>query len=102
MQNAKRFFGKPSWIDLVALMLSPATLYWSAMTDLPFLTQRTFAGHILGRDFANYWMGARLFLAHQTDVLFDPALYTHAVTTTWGEELGSLTFSYPPSVLPMI
>ena len=102
MQIAKRFFAKPSWIVQVALILSPLALCWSATIDLPFLTRHTLAGHILGRDFANYWMGAHLFLAHRTDVLFDPTLYTHAVTTTWGKELGGLTFSYPPTVLPMI
>jgi hypothetical protein len=71
-------------------------------TDLPFLSTRTFGGQIPGRDFANYWMGARLFLTHRIDVLFDPSLYAHAITTTWGEALRTLTFSYPPSMLPLI
>jgi hypothetical protein len=90
------------WLVVIALMVAPLTLYWSGANDLPFLWRDKFAGHIVGRDFINYWMGARLFLAHQTSTLFDPTAYSHAVEATWGRGFGQLSFSYPPSILPLI
>jgi hypothetical protein len=102
MQKPACFFTRPSWIVSVALALAPVALWWTALNELPFLSRHTFGGHILGRDFANYWMGARLFLTHRIDMLFDPALYTRAVTAMWGGDLHMLSFSYPPSMLPLI
>lgn len=72
--------GAAAFVVLVALEMSRAT------------------SGVIGRDFVNLWMGARLFLAGRTAEVFDLLAYERAVTAAFGDPLG-LNYSYPPSAL---
>ncbi len=54
----------------------------------------------LGRDFINYWSGAKLTLAGQTDILFGPtAIYYEWLKDEFGQGLSFHNWGYPPSSL---
>lgn len=91
-----------AWVVKVALMVAPLMLVFSAISDLPFLKTGKFGGHIVGRDFLNYWSGSRLFLSGRLSTLYDPAAYSAYLRHSWGEGFGALSFSYPPTLLPFI
>ncbi len=90
------------WVVKVALLTAPLVLVFSGISDLPFLAQGKFGGHVVGRDFLNYWSGSRLFLSGHLSTLYDPAAYSAYLRRTWGEGFGALSFSYPPTFLPFI
>ena len=95
----KRAFAGQPWMVVAALMIAPVALAWSGLVEASMLANHRF----LVRDFVNYWMGARLFLAHDTAVLFTPPLYEHAAQAAFGHVLPPyVSFSYPPSLLPLI
>lgn len=70
--------------------------------QLPFLRGGLSRGQVVGRDFINYWTGSRLLLDHQIVDIFDPHAYARALTRLWGAGLGEHSFSYPPSIFPLI
>lgn len=95
----ERAFAGPPWTVLVALMFAPAALAWTGFVEIWRLSLH----RLLLIDFVNYWTGARLFLAHDTATLFTPPLYERAVQAAFGHRLPPfVSFSYPPSMLPLI
>ena len=98
MQTGSRL----SWVVKVALMTAPLVLVFSAISDLPFLAHGKFGGHVVGRDFLNYWSGSRLFLSGHLSTLYDPAAYSTYLRLAWGQGFGALSFSYPPTLLLFI
>jgi len=95
----KRAFTGQPWTVVLALMIAPVALAWSGFVEASMLGAHRF----LVRDFVNYWMGARLFLAHDTAILFTPPLYEQAAQAAFAHGLPPfVSFSYPPSLLPLI
>ena len=90
------------WVVKVALMVAPLMLVFSAISDLPFLAHGKFGGHLIGRDFLNYWSGSKLLLSGRLSTLYDPAAYSAYLRQSWGEGFGALSFSYPPTALPFL
>lgn len=91
--------GARPWVLVVALTVAPLALLWSGFVE--HLLWR--GDRFLIRDFINYWEGARLFLAHKTAVLFTPTLYEQSMQQAFGSRLPPfVSFSYPPSLLPLI
>jgi hypothetical protein len=87
------------WMLVVALTVAPFALLWSGFVE--HLLWR--GDRFLIRDFINDWQGARLFLEHRTAVLFTPALYAQSMQQAFGSRLPPfVSFSYPPSLLPLI
>lgn len=59
-------------------------------------------GYHWGRDFANFWGGARLATSGSAAVLYDLAGYHAALKRVFWEGTPFLNFSYPPTILPLI
>ncbi|PIO99913.1 glycosyltransferase family 87 protein [Pleomorphomonas carboxyditropha] len=55
--------------------------------------------YVIGRDFANMWMGARLALSGDITTLFDWPAYVALLRKTFWPEFAVHNWSYPPHVL---
>jgi hypothetical protein len=86
----------------VAALTAPLVIVFGVISNAPFLTQRKFGGHVIGRDFLNYWSGSKLLLSGHLSTLYDPAAYSAWLVKGWGAGFGALSFSYPPTLLPFI
>ena len=67
------------------------------------LTDHFMVGAPFGRDFVNYWMGGRLALDGQLDLLTDLRTYNALIVERFGHSADDFfVFSYPPSLLPFL
>ena len=67
------------------------------------LTDHFMVGAPFGRDFVNYWMGGRLALDGQLDLLTDLRAYNALIVERFGHSADDFfVFSYPPSLLPFL
>jgi alpha-1,2-mannosyltransferase len=67
------------------------------------LTDHFMVGAPFGRDFVNYWMGGRLALDGQLDLLTDLRAYNAVIVERFGHSADDFfVFSYPPSLLPFL
>jgi hypothetical protein len=67
------------------------------------LTNHFMIGAPFGRDFVNYWMGGRLALDGQLDLLTDLRAYNALIVERFGHSADDFfVFSYPPSLLPFL
>jgi hypothetical protein len=90
------------WAGWTALLLAPVGLAYYADEQRAFLAGPLSRGQVFGRDFLNYWAGARLLLEGHVQDAFVKADYARALARLWGPGLGLQNFSYPPSVLPVV
>jgi hypothetical protein len=91
-----------SWLVALALAAAPFSLLFYATEQCAFLHGRLSRGQIFGRDFINTWTGARLLLDGRVREAFVQRDYAHALARFWGNGVGLHSFSYPPSLLPLI
>lgn len=91
-----------SWLAVVGLINAPMALWFFLSEQASFLHGRMSRGQIPGRDFINYWSGAKLALHGRVADIFDQDAYMRALTAFWGPGLKIHSFSYPPSILPLI
>ncbi|WP_374310740.1 glycosyltransferase family 87 protein [Dongia sp.] len=61
-----------------------------------------FRDHVIGLDFVNTWLGARLTLAGDVGALFDFGAYNKLLQGFFGADLPGHIWSYPPHLLPLI
>src|SRR5215831_2390891 len=67
------------------------------------LADHFMVGAPFGRDFVNYWMGGRLALDGQLDLLTDLRAYNALIVARFGHSADDFfVFSYPPSLLPFL
>jgi alpha-1,2-mannosyltransferase len=59
-------------------------------------------GDLIGRDFANTWIGARAALTGKVHALFDPESYVSLIHGVFGPVRGSHNWSYPPTILLLV
>ncbi len=86
---------------LVALGLIVSLLAWLSVR--PWDLRGWTIGAPFGRDFVNFWMAPRLFLAGQGAVVADIAAYRDAVMATFGLPRDPrLLFVYPPHALLLL
>ena len=93
---------KLSWLAVVGLINAPVALWFFLSEQSSFLRGQMSRGQIPGRDFINYWSGAKLALQGRVFDIFDQDAYMRALTAFWGPGLKVHSFSYPPSILPLI
>jgi hypothetical protein len=96
-----RILAKPPWVTVVALSAAPVA-YMSHPRAIDLLLR---PGSLADReiDFTNYWMASRLLFAHKSTILFDQTRYSQALESVGiNHSSAPFTFSYPPSVLPLI
>lgn len=91
-----------SWMARIALAFAPLSLLFYVWEQADFLHGRLSRGQVFGRDFMNYWTGARLLLHGDIHALFTQAEYGRAVARIWGPGMALHSFSYPPSLFPFI
>ena len=61
------------------------------------------SGYVLiGRDFLNYWIGAKLTLSGEMGILFDENAYYLRLQQEFGNTLSFHNWSYPPHTLLLI
>jgi hypothetical protein len=97
--------GRPagaSWTVKTATVLAPLALGFYLVEQLAFLKGELSRGQIFGRDFINYWTGARLLLEGKAGAAFVQHDYAAALARLWGPGIGLHSFSYPPSLFPFI
>lgn len=68
----------------------------------PVADGRDIQDHMLGRDFLNVWLGARLTLDGYISKIYSIPDYMKAVHSVFGEAYPPHNFSYPPHILPFI
>ena len=90
------------WLAVVGLINAPIAVWFFLSEQSAFLRGQMSRGQIPGRDFINYWSGARLALRGRVLDVFDQDAYMRALTGLWGQGLKVHSFSYPPSILPLI
>jgi hypothetical protein len=56
----------------------------------------------MGRDFVNYWAGARLAVSGEADLLMSPQSYYQYLQSQFGSQLDVHNWSYPPHTLLFI
>jgi hypothetical protein len=67
------------------------------------LADHFMVGAPFGRDFVNYWMGGRLALDGQLDLLADLRAYNALIVERFSHSADDFfVFSYPPSLLPFL
>lgn len=59
------------------------------------------ASNLLGRDFVNFWSSAHIAIEGQAQILYDRIAYRAYLFDTFGAQLNSYSFSYPPHSLFM-
>ena len=59
-------------------------------------------GHVIGRDFLNVWMGAKLAIEGKLPSLYVVSDYMAEVRKVFGEHYTQHNFSYPPHLLALI
>lgn len=91
-----------SWLAVVGLINAPLALWFFLSEQAAFLQGRMSRGQIPGRDFINYWSGAKLASQGRVFEIFDQDAYMRALAGFWGPGLKVHSFSYPPSILPLI
>jgi hypothetical protein len=91
-----------SWLAIVGLVNAPLALWFFLSEQSVFLQGRMSRGQIPGRDFINFWTGAKLAAQGRVFDIFDQNAYTRALAGFWGPGLKVHSFSYPPSILPLI
>jgi hypothetical protein len=94
--------GRLTWAMKVALATAPLSLLFYVYEQWSFLHGRLDRGQVFGRDFINYWSGARLWLEGRSHAIFVQADYMRALARMWGAGIALHSFSYPPSVFPFI
>lgn len=57
------------------------------------------SGALANRDFVNYWFAAKLTLAGEHRLLFQPQAYYEALNALFGREMELRSWSYPPHAL---
>ncbi|MCF6275937.1 MAG: DUF2029 domain-containing protein [Robiginitomaculum sp.] len=57
---------------------------------------------LIGRDFMNYWMGAKLTLSGEAEILFDKSAYYLRLKQEFGPNLSFHNWSYPPNTLLLL
>jgi hypothetical protein len=102
IQSPRNTLAKAPWVLKVALITAPLVIVFLSISNAPFFTHAKFGGHIVGRDFLNYWTGSKLFLSGRLGTLYDAVAYPAYLDSVWGNGFGSLSFSYPPTLLPFI
>jgi len=95
-------WSKASWAVKVAVALAPLSLIFYTIEQRSFLRGVLDRGQIFGRDFINYWTGARLLLEGKVDAAYVHADYARELLRLWGGGVGLHEFSYPPSLFPFI
>ncbi|MEZ0225396.1 MAG: glycosyltransferase family 87 protein [Alphaproteobacteria bacterium] len=63
---------------------------------------RDVKNHILGRDFLNVWLGAKLTIGWETAKVYSVPDYMAEVHRLFGQDYTQHNFSYPPHILPLI
>ena len=91
-----------SWLTVAGLINAPVALWFFLSEQSSFLHGQMSRGQVPGRDFINYWSGARLLLQGRIRDIFQQDAYVRALTSWWGPGLAVHSFSYPPSILPLI
>ena len=90
------------WLTLVGLVNAPFAIWFFLIEQSSFLHGRMSRGQVAGRDFVNYWSGAKLLVQGRAGVIFDQDAYMRFLQGLFGQGLATHSFSYPPSILPLI
>jgi hypothetical protein len=77
-----------------AMMMALELIYLLAV-KLPYDIE----GYVVGRDFVNTWMGARIALTGDPTPWFDFKTYNAALQAMWGTPYPDHIWSYPPHLL---
>ncbi|MDO6591268.1 MULTISPECIES: glycosyltransferase family 87 protein [Rhodobacterales] len=56
------------------------------------------SGHVLGRDFLNFYTGGELLASGEWQTLFDGLAYMDVIGESYGDNYPSHNWSYPPSI----
>lgn len=95
-------WSKASWAVKVAAALAPLSLIFYGVEQRSFLRGGLDRGQVFGRDFINYWTGARLLLEGKVNAAYVQANYAAELQRLWGSGVGMHSFPYPPSLFPFI
>ncbi len=93
------FLARPG---LAVLVVSFLFFGMQTLTDLAGTLVPNFTPRLLGKDFGNYWLGAREVLAGQGTALFDPVNYQRLLAEAFPTSQAARNWSYPPHFLLMI
>ncbi len=92
------------WIALVAaLKMFFFNLGWQSLNTIASgLNSETITSEFANRDFVNYWMAGRLALSGDLSPLFLQEVYQQKLESTFGFELETRNWSYPPHSLLLL
>ncbi len=97
VENKRREIGPLAFANvLVVVALMVQWVYAAATGDLHF------RGHMIGLDFVNTWLGAKLTWAGDVSPLFDFEAYNALLRDLFGRDFPGHMWSYPPHMLPLI
>lgn len=97
VENKRRGIGPLAFANILVVVALIAQWIYAAVTgDLHF------RGHMIGLDFVNTWLGARLTLAGDVTPLFDFEAYNVLLRDLFGQDFPGHMWSYPPHLLPLV
>lgn len=97
VENTRRGIGPLVFANILVVIALMVQWVHAAITgDLQF------RGHIIGLDFVNTWLGARLALAGDVSALFDFETYNAMLRDLFGARFPGHMWSYPPHLLPLV
>ncbi|MDY0872274.1 glycosyltransferase family 87 protein [Dongia rigui] len=97
VEDNGRTIGPLAFANILVVIALIAQWTYAAVTgDLHF------RGHMIGLDFVNTWLGAKLAWAGDVAPLFDFNAYNALLRDLFGADFPAHMWSYPPHLLPLV